>query len=155
MQSCFSNKVEFHLATEPDELVSLIEKFKLRTRDITNNENNSVLGEKISLDRLIVMDVVSGIADNCKQFAEFLTVCRKYRYNCIYAFHIIAPESQIWKKILSHTNIFNIFPSSVPNNTVAFLQSNCRQIQKNMSLLVRCGLIGFLLTLPTPMNDIA
>ena len=130
MQSCFSNKVEFHLATEPDELVSLIEKFKLRTRDITNNENNSVFGEKISLDRLIVMDVVSGIADNCKQFAEFLTVCRKYRYNCIYAFHIIAPESQIWKKILSHTNIFNIFPSSVPNNTVAFLQSNCRQIQK-------------------------
>ena len=38
IQSCFSNKVEFHLATEPDDLVSLIEKFKLRTRDITNNE---------------------------------------------------------------------------------------------------------------------
>ena len=34
IQSCFSNKVEFHLATEPGDLVSLIEKFKLRTRDL-------------------------------------------------------------------------------------------------------------------------
>ena len=41
------------------------------------------------------------------------------------------PENQIWKKILSQTNIFNIFPSSVPNNTVAkILQSNCRQTTK-------------------------
>ena len=37
---CFSNKVKFHLATEPNDLVSLTEKFKLRTRDITNNESN-------------------------------------------------------------------------------------------------------------------
>ena len=63
-QSCFSNKVEFHLASEPNKLVSLIEKFKLRTRDITNNESNSVFGEKISMDRLLVMDNVSCIADN-------------------------------------------------------------------------------------------
>ena len=47
IQSRFSNKVEFHLATEPDDLVSLIEKFKLRTRDLVNNENNSVFGKKI------------------------------------------------------------------------------------------------------------
>ena len=47
LQSCFSNKVEFHLATEPDELVSLIKIFKHRTRDITNSESNSVFGEKI------------------------------------------------------------------------------------------------------------
>ena len=47
IQFYFSNKVEFHLATPPDELVSLLEKFKLRTRDITNNKNNSVFGEKI------------------------------------------------------------------------------------------------------------
>ena len=41
------------------------------------------------------------------------------------------PENRIWKKILSQTNIFNIFPSSVPNNTVAkILQSNCRQTTK-------------------------
>ena len=93
MQSCFSNKIGFHLATETDDLVSLIEKLKLRTRDITNNESNFAFGEKVSMDCLIVMDDVWGIADNCKKFAEFLTVCRKYRYHCIYMFHITMPES--------------------------------------------------------------
>ena len=33
------------------------------------------------MDPLIVMDDVLGIADNCKKFEEFLTVCRKYRYH--------------------------------------------------------------------------
>ena len=37
IQSCFANKVEFHSAKEPDELIDLIEKLKLRTRDIVNN----------------------------------------------------------------------------------------------------------------------
>ena len=86
------------------------------------------------MDRLIVMDDVLGIADNCKKFAEFLTVCRKYRYHCIYVFHIIMPENQIWKKILSHTNIFNFFPSSVPCNTAAkVLQS--KDMKKLLSTL--------------------
>ena len=132
IQSCFSNKVEFHLVTEPNDLVSLIENFKLRTRDITNNENISVFGKKNLMDRL-VMDDVSGIADNCKKFAEFLTVCRKYRYHCIYVFHIIMLENQILKKLLSQNNL-NIFPSSVPYSTVAnIFQSNCRQTTTKIS----------------------
>ena len=41
------------------------------------------------------------------------------------------PENQIWKKILSQTNIFNVFPLSVSYNTIAkILQSNCRQTTK-------------------------
>ena len=131
IQSCFSNKVEFHLATEPDEVVSLLEKFKLRSRDITNNENNSIFRENFSIGCIFVMDDVSGIAENCQELAEILTVSRKYRYHCIYVFRIIAPESQIWKKILSQSNIFNIFPSSMRYDMVAkFFQSNCRQITK-------------------------
>ena len=83
------------------------------------------------MDCLIVMYDVSGVADNCKKFADFLTVLRKYKYHCIYVFHVIAPETQIWKKNLSQTNIFNIFPSSVPYNTVSkILQSNCKQTRK-------------------------
>ena len=155
IQSWFSNKVEFHLVTEPNDLVSLIENFKLRTRDITNNENISVFEKKISMDCL-VMDNVSGIADNCKKFAEFLTVCRKYRYHCIYVFHIIMSKIQIWKKILSKTNIFNIFPSSVPYNTVAkILQSNCTQTTTKYVSVCSMWLNRILVTLPTQMNDIA
>ena len=156
IQSCFSKEVEFHLATEPYNLVSLTEKFKLRTRDITSNESNSVFGEKISVDRLIVTDHVSGIADNCKKFAEFLTVCRRYRYHSIYMFHIIMPESQIWKRIFSQTNIFNIFPSSVAYNTIAkILKINCRQTTKKYIPARSVWLNRLLLTLPTQMNDIA
>ena len=57
--SCFSNKVEFHSAKELDELIDLIEKCKLRTRDIVNDEKKSRFGEKIIMDCLIVMDDVS------------------------------------------------------------------------------------------------
>ena len=60
---------------------------------MVNNESNSGFGEKILMDRLIVRDDVSGIADGCYKFAKFLTVCRKYRYHSIYVFHIIAPDS--------------------------------------------------------------
>ena len=78
------------------------------------------------MDCLIVMDNVSGVADSCKEFADFLTVSRKYRYHCACIFHIIIPEKEIWKKIILQTNIFNIFPCIVSYNTVSkILQSNC------------------------------
>ena len=78
------------------------------------------------MDRLIVLDDVSGVADVSKKFANFLTVSRKYGYNCVYVFHLIIPTNQIWQKIISQTNIFNIFPASVPLNSVSkILQANC------------------------------
>ena len=129
----------------------MIEKLKLRTKDITNNESNSVFGEKLSMDHLIVMEDVSIIAENCKKFAEFLTVCKKYRYHSIYVFHIIMPKIQIWKKILSKT-----FPSSVPYNTVAkILQSNCTQTTTKYVSVCSMWLNRVLVTLPTQMNNIA
>ena len=72
------------------------------------------------------MDDVSGVADVSKKFANFLTVSRKFGYNCVYVFHVIVPASEIWQKIISQTNIFNIFPASVPHNAVTkIIQSNC------------------------------
>ena len=129
IQSYFSNETEVHVAKEQDELDSLIETFKLRSREETIDNNNNVnnsFGENKKLDRLIIMDDVSGVADVSKKFANFLTVSRKFGYNCVYVFHVIVPASQIWQKIISQTNIFNIFPASVPHNTVAkIIQSNC------------------------------
>ena len=71
------------------------------------------------MDRVIVMDDVLGIADSCKKVGDFLTVSQKYRYHCVYVFHIMIPEKEIRKKIISQTNIFHIFPCSVPYNTVS------------------------------------
>ena len=52
-------------------------------------ENTSALGENIRIDKLIVMDDVSGLADRCDDFSNFLTVSRKYGFSCIYVFHTI------------------------------------------------------------------
>ena len=72
------------------------------------------------------MDDVSGLADTSSKFGSFLTVARKYKYQCLYIFHTIHPEKSIWKTILSQTNILNIFPASVPLNTVKrLLEGNC------------------------------
>ena len=59
IQSYFSNKTEVHLAKEQDELDSLTETFKLRSREESNengNVNNS-FEENKKLDQLIMDDV--------------------------------------------------------------------------------------------------
>ena len=60
------------------------------------------------------MDDVSGLAGESKNCASFLTVAHKYRYSSVYIFHTIFPEKAIWRSILSQTNIYNIFPPTVP-----------------------------------------
>ena len=128
IQSCFSNETKVHVATEKNEVDALLENFKsnaLETEGDNVNLSNS-FGEIRKMDRLIVLDDVSGVADLSKKFANFLTVSRKYGYNVVYVFHVIIPSNQIWQKILSQTNIFNIFPASVPFNSVTkILQANC------------------------------
>ena len=134
IQSYFSNETEVHVAKEPDELDSLIETFKLRSHEeiIDKNNVNNLFGKNKKLDRLIFMDDVPGVADVSKKFANFLAVSRKFGYNCIYFFHLIVPASQIWQRIILQMKIFNIFPASVPHNTVAkIIQSNCILQSKN------------------------
>ena len=72
-----------------------------------------VVLEKKQTDRLIVMDDVSGLAEESKKFASFLAVVRKFNYTYVYIFLTIYPEKSIWRTILSQTNILNIFPASV------------------------------------------
>ena len=77
IQSFFSNETEVHIANERDELDSLIETFKLRSHEDTKDENiNNYFHENKKLDRLIVMDNVSGVAYVSKKFANVLTVSR-------------------------------------------------------------------------------
>ena len=120
IESNFSCPISFFYPNDINELGDLLEEFKLEveTEQTTNNDNVNIFGEIINRDRLIVLDDVSGLADNPNKFASFLTVSRKYKYNCVYIFHTIYPEKAIWKTILSQTNIFNIFPSSVSLNAV-------------------------------------
>ena len=47
------------------------------------------LGENMVLDKVIVMDVVSDLADKSDEFANFLTISRKYGVTCVYIFHTV------------------------------------------------------------------
>ena len=132
--SNFSCDIEFSYPNDADELSDKLEEFKLEsesyettiTATTTNNNNVNVFGEKSARDRLIVFDDVSGLADDSKKFVSFLTVARKYNYNCVYIFHTIFPEKANWRAILSQTNIFNIFLASVSLNVVRkILESAC------------------------------
>ena len=84
IESCFSNEIEVHVAKEQDELDSLIETFKLRSREESDNSNmiNNSFGENRKLGQLIIMVDVSGVADVSKKF-DFLTVSTKFGYNCV------------------------------------------------------------------------
>ena len=129
IESNFSCDVSFSYPNDVNELTDLLEEFKLEVETEQNEQNEnvtSIFGEKINRDRLIVFDDVSGLADHSNKFANFLTVARKYKYNCIYIFHTIYPEKASWKTILSQTNIFNIFPASVSLNSVRrILDGSC------------------------------
>ena len=65
------------------------------------------------LNKVIVMDNVSGLADKSEEFANFLTLSRKYGLICVYIFHTIYPTIQHWLMMLSQTKIFNFFSGSV------------------------------------------
>ena len=127
IESNFSCDISFYYPNDVNDLADLIEEFKLEVESEDNeNENDvtSVFGEKINRDRFIVFDDVSGLADKSNKFASFLTVARKYKYNCVYIFHTIYPENTTWKTILSQTNIFNIFPASVSLSSVRRILDN-------------------------------
>ena len=48
-----------------------------------NDDVNSLVGVNKKMDRFIVMDDVSGVADISREFATFLTVSRKFGYHCV------------------------------------------------------------------------
>ena len=51
-----------------------------------NTLDENLLGENIKLDRFVIMDDVSGLADKSETFANFLTVSTKFRLKCLYSF---------------------------------------------------------------------
>ena len=67
------------------------------------------LGENSLVNKLIIMDDVSGLADKSQEFSNFLTVSRKYGFSCLYVFHTIYPGRQNWEMIMSQTHIFTFF----------------------------------------------
>lgn len=96
-------EVRFSYPHDLDDFNYLVGNFMQNKSDYIDNEE----GEALSVTRLIVMDDVSGLAE---EFSNFLTVSRKYGFLCLYVFHTIYPNRQNWEMIMAQTHIFNFFP---------------------------------------------
>ena len=84
------------------------------------------------LDKVIVMDNVSGLPDRSNEFANFLTVSRKYGVTSVYIFHTVYPTRQNWQMIMSQTKIFNFFQGSVQASSMqGILSSFARRYSNN------------------------
>ena len=80
-------EVHFSYPQDIDDFNYLIGNFMQTKSEYVNSE----MGEDMAITQLIVMDDVSGLADNSDEFSNFLTVSRKYGYSCLYVFHTIYP----------------------------------------------------------------
>ena len=110
IRNCFlKENITLKYPNSTEEFDDLLEHFQREKSTCIEN----CLGENIKLDRLIVMDDVSGLADRSDTFANFLIVSRKFAISCVYIFHTIYPIRQNWQMILAQTKIFNIFPGSI------------------------------------------
>ena len=125
--SCFADqKIYFSYVKNIDEFDDLLESI----HEETPYWDKDKLGENIELDRLIVFDDVSGLANKLETFANFLAVSRKYGLTCVYVFHTLYPARQNWQMILAQTKIFNIFPGSVQTNLIfRILSSFCSRFK--------------------------
>ena len=106
--------VDFDYPTNVEDFNDLLETYQ----QIKANYNENYLGRNMTLDRLTVMDDVSALADELEEFANFLTVSRKYRLTCVYIFHTLYPTRQCRQMIWSQTKIFNFFPRSVQVSSI-------------------------------------
>ena len=97
-QWSLSYDVEFHYPQTPERFDDLIEDFKLKTIEDIDSINETEYDEDKKIQRLIVMDDVSGLADRSNTLDNFLTVTKKFGYHCVYIFHTILPEKEILKK---------------------------------------------------------
>ena len=106
IRDCFVNQhVDFEYPNNIDEFEYLLEICQRKKPDCKEN----ISGENIVLDRVIVMDDVSGLANRSETFSNFLTVSRKFGLTCVYVSHTIYPGRQNWQMLISQTKILNIF----------------------------------------------
>ena len=129
IRGCFiDEQIDFKYPNTIEDFEELLEFFQRKRAPCNVND----LGENVKLDKLIVMDDVSGLADKSEEFADFLAVSRKLGLTCVYIFYTIYPTRQNRQMILSQTKIFNIFPGSVQVSSIGkILSSFCSRYRYN------------------------
>ena len=136
-------KVHFSYPQDIEDFNYLIENFSQEKSVYLDSE----MGENLTINKLIVMDDVSGLADKSTYFSNFLTISRKYGFTCVYVFHTIYLNRQNWEIIMSQMHIFNFFPGLIHNSKILKTLSLFANRQKKtlIYLLDRFGLTNFIM----------
>ena len=114
--NCFVDQnVQFAYPNNIDDFNYLIASF---VSEKSPSVFENALGELPLINKLIIMDDVSGLADKSGDFSSFLTVSRKYGFSCVYVFHTIYLGRLSWERIMSQTHIFNFFPGSIHSGRI-------------------------------------
>ena len=111
--------------------------FNYLVENVTQDKSDYVdseLGENLLVNKLIIMDDVSGLADKSQEFSNFLTVSGTYGFSCLYVFHTIYPGRQNWEMIMSQTHILNFFSGSIHSSRILKTLSLFKCRQKNTYL---------------------
>ena len=91
IRDCFVNEIiHFKYPARVEDVDDLLEFFQKKRAHC----NENYLRENVKLDRLTIMDDVSGLGDRREAFANFLTVSRKLGLTCVYIFHTLYPTRQ-------------------------------------------------------------
>ena len=94
IRDCFVDQnVQFAYPNNIDDFNYLIDSF-LTDKSQPTSEND--LGELPCINKLIIMDDVSGLADKSEDFSNFLTVFRKYGFSCVFVFHTINSQNLLF-----------------------------------------------------------
>ena len=83
MSVCFNTTARFKYPQTVDDFNMELAFFQRKgddNVDIVMDENNI-------FNKIIVMDYVLALADKSNDFANFLTVSRKFNFTCAYVFH--------------------------------------------------------------------
>ena len=119
--------MHFSFPHDLDDFNYLVENFSQDKCEYVNNE----LGENFLVNKIIIMDDVSGLADKSQEFSNFLTASWKYDFCFLYVFHTIYPGKKNWEMIMSQTYIFNFFLFTVAGYWKHFL--SLRADKKHLS----------------------
>ena len=92
IKDCFKDQVvDFKYPSSVEDFNDLLEIYKRKKSAC----NENYLGKNTILDRVIVMNDVSGLADKSEEFTDFLTVSRKYGLMCVYIFHSLPDKTTL------------------------------------------------------------
>ena len=121
IRDCFVNhNVKFDYPNNAEEFDDLLEMYRFRKADYIEND----LGENMMLDKLIVMDNVSGLAEKYDEFANFLHFSRKYGLTCVYIFHTIYSARQKWQMKCPRQEYIYFFSGSVQASSIVRILSS-------------------------------